>query len=328
MKVIRLAEEGGLTAEVLDYGAALRSIRVPTAEGPLEVLLAYPTEDQHCADPYFIGSTLGRFANRIAGGRFELDGRSIDVDRNENGHCLHGGTRGFHARTWEVVETATPNRVVLETLSSDGDQGFPGTLHGRVNYTLGNNTVDIVLEATTDQATVISLSNHAYFNLGTGIDVLDHEVMINADAFTPIDNDNIPTGELLPVQGSCFDFREPAVLGQRLNDPDEQLGRADGFDHNYVLPPMNGGIRLAARARSPETGVTLSVYTTQPGLQFYSGQGLAEPFQPFQGLCFEGQAFPDAPNQPGFPAALLEPGQSYRQRIRYAFEAGPSGVIA
>ncbi|MEH3146298.1 MAG: galactose mutarotase [Methylobacterium frigidaeris] len=323
---------GGLRVRILSYGAIVQTIEVPDRDGRVaNVALGLDRLDLYeTVSPHF-GGLLGRYANRIAGGRFSLDGRSHDLTRNEGGNTLHGGAQGFDRHVWDVVAAGT-DRITLRRVSPDGEEGFPGTLAAVVTYSLDEaGGLRIDYEAETDAATVVSLSNHSYFNLageGSG-DVLGHEVTVFADHYTPVDDDQIPTGALAPVAGTPFDFRQPTPLGARIRAADPQLIRGQGYDHNFVLGPGDA-LRPAARVREPGSGRCLDVLTTRPGLQLYSGNQLdgrlAGPggrlYRPGDALCLEAQAFPDAPNQPGFPSAVLRPGETFRATTVYRFSVG------
>lgn len=313
---IVLRTPGGRRANILTWGAVVRDLAVPVADGPpRSIVLGFDRfEDYPAQSPYF-GALVGRFANRIAGGRFAIGGRSFDLDRNEDGRTtLHGGAGGFACRLWQV-ERAGPSEVRLVIRSPDGDQGFPGNLTARCVYRLDDAeglTVD--LSATTDAPTHVNLTQHSYFNLdGAGI-VANHQLQVFADAYTPVDDRLIPTGEVLPVTGTRFDFREARAL----------LAAGGPLDHNFVLsgPVAAGGLRLAARLISASGDLTLEVLTTKPGLQVYDGAKIAvgvpglagRAYQTGAGLCLESQFFPDTPNQPAFPPSLLRPDQTYAHR--------------
>lgn len=333
-----LLDDGhGMAARVGTYGARLLSLRVPDRDGaPAEVALGYDRLEEWAGDDGFMGATIGRCANRIAGGRFELDGRAYRVPVNKPPNALHGGPLGFDKAIWRAEPARDEAAIVFAHASPDGDQGFPGTLRTRVRYALtGDGALRLDYEAGTDRPTVVNLTNHAYFNLaGAGGDVLGHAVTIAADRFTPVDAALIPTGELRPVAGTHFDFRAPARIGARVDEPgDEQLRFAGGYDHNFVLrPPMPGGsaLRLAARVEEPTRGIRMEVWTTEPGLQFYSGNSLdgsrrgrgGMVLARRSGLCLETQHFPDSPNRPGFPSVVLRPGETFRSSTLYRFAAG------
>ena len=319
-----MREPHGLRVELVNVGAAIKSIRVPAGKREINVVLGYSQPKDYLADPYYLGATVGRYAGRIANGRLTLGEREIqiDIDARQGPHALHGGPGGLHSRVWRIEPPRSSDRVQFRRVSPDGDQGFPGELDIRVTYSLVDRMrLAIEYVAVSDRETVVNLANHAYFNLnGDGGTIDDHHVAIYADAYTVQDEDVLPTGEIRGVAGTPYDLRQGAVLEERfgaLADPPHAL---DGFDQNFVL---SGGARepvLAASLYGPRSGIRMRLLSTQPGMQFYTGQHLGPPFAPRAGLCLEAQRFPDAPNQPGFPSALLRPGEVYRQRTVYAFE--------
>jgi aldose 1-epimerase len=324
----------GIVARVGTHGARLLSLRVPDRTGtPVEVALGYDRLEDWAEDDGFMGATIGRCANRIARGRFELDGRSFHVPINNPPNALHGGPQGFDKAVWRAEPAADAAALTLTHVSPDGDQGFPGILRASVRYALtGDGALALDYTAETDRATVVNLTNHAYFNLAGGGSVLDHVLMIAADRFTPVDAALIPTGELRPVSGTPFDFREPARVGARVDEPgDDQLGAAGGYDHNFVLRPATpgGAMRFAARVEERARGLSMEVWTTEPGLQFYSGNFLdgsrrgrgGAALGHRGGFCLETQHFPDSPNRPDFPSVLLRPGETFRSSTLYRFAA-------
>jgi len=324
----------GMAARVGTHGARLLSLRVPDRAGaPVEVVLGYDRLADWAEDDGFLGATIGRCANRIARGRFELDGRVHQVPVNNPPNALHGGPRGFDKAVWRAEPADGEAALALFHTSPDGDQGFPGTLRASVRYALsGDGALRLDYTAETDRPTVVNLTNHAYFNLAGGGSVLDHVLTVAADRFTPVDADLIPTGELRPVAGTPFDFRGPAHVGARVDEPgNEQLRIAGGYDHNFVLrpPPTGRAMRLAARLEEPSRGVSMEVWTTEPGLQFYSGNFLdgsrrgrgGAPLERRGGLCLETQHFPDSPNRPEFPSVALRPGETFRSSTLYRFSA-------
>ena len=322
-QTVTLSNATGIEVALVDRGAAIQSIRVPVGRRIVDAVLGYEDPERYHADPFFLGATVGRYAGRIGNGSFLLQGRRIEVNRDADGHCLHGGPGGLHSRAWRLRES-NGESAVFSYLSDDGDEGFPGALDLTVRYSLQGMALIIELTAMSTADTVLSLSNHAYFNLAGGGTIGDHVVSVNADAYTPVNGEAIPTGEIRPVAGSAFDLREESSLRKRVGD-----GRC-GYDQNFALNKggersvaVNGqATEFAASAYCEATDVRLNVFTTHPGLQFYTGQYLGEPFVPYQGLCFEAQAFPDAPNRPEFPSALLRAGERYLELIVYEFEAG------
>ena len=317
---VTIRSKAGAEAKILTWGAVVRDLTVPTASGPQRVVLGLTSlGDYEAYSPHF-GAVPGRFANRIANGRFTLDGVTYDLPRNEHGvTCLHGGTHGFGTIPWRLAGHSETS-VTLALRSPDGDQGFPGTCEATCVYTmLEPATLRFDLSATTDKPTVVNLTNHCYFNLDGSTDVRDHEVTIHADAMTPTDAALIPTGAIESVDGTPFDFRAPRTI------------RAAGgqlYDLNYVLSGRRGadGLVHAATVRGT-TGVTLSVHTDQPGLQFYDAAKLDCPvpgldgvrYGPHAGFCMETQLFPDAPNQPTFPSSVLRPGERYAHASEFRF---------
>jgi aldose 1-epimerase len=306
---------------------------VADRDGQLDdVVLGYPTLDGYLeASPYF-GSIVGRYGNRIAGGRFTLDGKTYRLATNDGPNHLHGGLRGFDKVVWdaEPSETDSTATVALTYTSPAGEEGYPGTLRARVAYTLtASSELLVEYQATTDAPTPVNLTQHSYFNLagaGRG-DILGHELTIAADRYTPVDATLIPTGELAPVAGTPFDFRTPNPIGARIAQDDEQLRRGRGYDHNFVLTREGTGLASAARVVDRTTGRTLEISTTEPGIQFYSGNFLdgtitgkdGRVYGHRAGFCLETQHFPDSPNQPTFPSTILGPGEEYRSTTVFAF---------
>jgi len=294
---------------VLDIGAALQSITVPTPAGPMNCLLGYDDPAEYLSDPFYVGVTVGRYANRIRRGRVLVGGVTHQLDVNEavTGNCLHGGSDGLYRQRFQLIED--DEQLVCHYDSPAGAQGFPGNLSVDVIYRLpGDYALSIEFVATTDVETVINLANHAYFNLDSNKGPIDaHQLTVSAKRYTPVNESDIPTGEILSVDGSAFDLRKRTSL------------RARSIDQNFVIDGRVGLLREAAELYSPASGMGLSVHTTQPSLQVYTGDHLRAPFVPRQGIALEAQNFPDAPNQPGFPSALLMPGQTYRQQTVYEF---------
>jgi aldose 1-epimerase len=320
-----------LRVRITNYGARMVAIEAPDRDGRFgHVLLGFDSAEAYAAAGGSFGAILGRAANRIAGGGFRLDGTDYRLEQNDPGGTLHGGPEGFARKLWAPREV-TADRVVLTLTSPDGDQGFPGALTARVVYRLEGDTLLIELGAATDRPTICNLSAHPYFNLsGARRDVLDHEIAIAARRFLPTDARQIPTGERRAVAGTPFDFSAPRRLGARIREPDDQLRIGRGYDHCFVL---DDGARFAASAYDPVSGRRLELTTSQPGLQLYSGNSLdgsvvgrlpdgrRGAFRQSDGFAFEAQNFPDAPNQPKFPSAVLRPGQTYRQEIAYRFSS-------
>lgn len=321
----QLQAENGLSIDLLNYGASLQSIRVPTADGPVEVLLTYPDVDDYPNDPFYLGSTVGRYAGRIESGHFELNGKRYQLDCNDkdHGHCLHGGSGGFNTHYWAVDEDPNSNAVLYRTESADGDQGFPGNMKVTVRYTLVSRMclqIDYFAEA--DSETVINLTNHAYFNLnGDGSSIANHEVWINSEMYLPMGPDMLPTGDISNVKDTVFDFRTKVALADRLGSSAPQLELAGGFDHFFMLNKAMKYPAIAASVASPKTGIRLKLYSSRPGVQFYTGNSLAGPFARHSGLCLEFQNAPNAPNVNGFPSSLLKPGHLWHRQLVMEFES-------
>ena len=320
-------ESGPLRLELLRRGASVRRLLVPAADGSARnVALGYSASSRYGVEEHYLGTTVGRFANRLAHGRFSIDGTSHQVPANEGRHALHGGPEGFDRRDWEVLKH-TGSKARLALVSPDGDQGFPGTLSVEVAFTVAADEVRIDYTATTDAPTVVSLTNHTYFNLdGEGAGSVDeHLLRVAADAYTPTDDQLIPTGELAPVDGTPFDWRDPAPVGRRIREPHAQLALAKGLDHNFVL--SGEGLRRVATLESLRSGIRLEVHTDRPGLQVYTGNFLdgttsgtsGRTYRQGDGIALETQGFPDAPNQPGFPTAVLLPGEVHRTTTSWRF---------
>jgi len=331
-----LANRNGMSAEILDYGGILASLRAADRDGRHDnVVLGCPDLKAYCADRSYFGALVGRYANRIAHGRFQLDGTAYQLACNDPPHALHGGNHGYNRALWraEVEEHEGTPVLALHHVSPDGDEGYPGRLTIGVRYALrADDALSIDYAVTTDRPTVVNVTNHSYFNLageGTG-DVYGHELMIAADAFTPVDPTLIPTGEVRSVAGTPFDFRAATPIGQNIRAGDEQIFRARGFDHNFVLRAADAGAqRLAAVIRDPRSGRVMEVFTTEPGVQFYSSNSLdstrpgtsGHAYRQGDGFCLETQHFPDSPNHDSFPSTVLRPGQTFRSTTVYRFSS-------
>ncbi|MPZ16314.1 MAG: galactose-1-epimerase [Luteitalea sp.] len=328
-----LSNANGVEVKVTNYGGIVVSISVPDRNRmKADVVLGHDTiAGYEKSSPYF-GAIVGRYGNRIANARFALEGASYTLARNDGQNHLHGGLRGFDKVVWQASERGDPNGMAIELRyrSEDGEEGYPGNVEARVTYTLTEkNELRIDYSATTDKPTVLNLTNHSYFNLaghGEG-DILGHELMIDADQFTPVDEGLIPIGELRPVESTPFDFRTPTPIGARIDQKDQQLAFGKGYDHNYVLNDPAGSLRLVVRVTEPKSGRVLEVLTTEPGLQFYSGNFLdgtirgkgGKVYGHRAGFCLETQHFPDSPNKPRFPTTVLRPGEQYRTTTVYRF---------
>ena len=320
-----------LEVEITNYGARIVSLMAKDRNGKMgDVVLGYKSVDGYVKEGQtktYFGAVVGRYGNRIRGGQFTLDGHSYQIPQNNNGNALHGGPHGFDEKLWTAKEL--PNGVEMTLLSKDGEMGFPGDLTAHVRYTLVGPALHINYSATTEKPTVINITNHSYFNLGgegSGT-ILDEVLMLNADKYTPVDRGLIPVGGPKPVAGTPFDFTKPTPIGQRIHDNNEQLNIAGGYDHNFVLNGANGTLKLAAKVTDPKSGRVLTVSTTEPGVQFYSGNFLdgsysgraGVKYQKNSGLCLETQHFPDSPNQPAFPTTELKPGQTMHSETVFAF---------
>ncbi len=335
VELYTLTNAQGLEIKITTYGGIVTALKTPDRNGKFaDIVLGFDNLDGYLKGHPYFGCIAGRYANRIAKGRFQLDGKTYQLTINNGEHHLHGGTEGFDKRVWQAREVKTRNGVALELtyLSKDGDQGYPGNLSAKVTYTLTNaNELKIDYFATTDKATVVNLTNHAYFNLagqGNG-DILNHELQIYAKRFTPTDETAIPTGVLQNVQGTPFDFTKATAIGARINQADEQIKFGKGYDHNFVLDGKAGVLRQAAKVYEPTTGRVLEILTTEPGIQFYTGNYLdgtltgkdGKTYQHRYGFCLETQHFPDSPNQPKFPSVVLRPGKPYRTTTVLKFSA-------
>jgi len=326
-----LANAAGMRVRILTLGCIIARLEVPDRDGKLaNVVLGMDSLSGYLHRSPHFGAIAGRFANRIARGRFAIDGIEYRLDTNSGPNALHGGRRGFDKVVWQAIGR-NDEEVALRYVSPDGEEGYPGNLVAEVTYKLGPaNQLRIDYAATTDKPTIVNLTNHSYFNLageGSG-DVLDHIVSIAADHFTPTDATQIPTGEIRPVGGTAFDFTSPKLIGECIRAADEQLLIAHGFDHNWVLrAPAGDPLRPAVRALETKSGRVLEVLTDAPGLQFYTGNNLTgalvgpagRAYRQSDGCCFETQQFPDAPNHAGFPSAVLRPGEHYRSTTMFRF---------
>lgn len=342
IQLYTLTNANGMQVRATNYGGIITHLFVPDAEGNLEdVVLGYDSVDGYLDESPYFGAIIGRYGNRIADGEFSLDGETYTLATNNGPNHLHGGERGFDKVVWDATTFDEGNErgISFTYTSPAGEEGYPGTLNARVTYTLNDND-ELIFDyyATTDEATPVNLTQHTYFNLagvGEG-DILDHRIMINADAYTPVDSTLIPTGDLATVDGTPFDFTEATPIGARIEEDDQQLDYGLGYDHNFVLNGQAGEMKLAARVTEPTSGRIMTVRTTEPGLQFYTGNfldgsltGKDVAYDHRTGFCLETQHFPNSPNQGDFPSTILRPGEEYTTRTVYAFEAGaevdPSG---
>ncbi|HEY6644370.1 aldose epimerase family protein [Povalibacter sp.] len=323
---------GKVSAKIITLGASVQSLTVPDRNGKAgDVVLGYATPAEYLAKPQYFGATVGRYANRIRAGKFSLDGKSYQLATNDGPNHLHGGVRGFDKVVWKIdsVKSGSPSSVVLSHVSPDGDGGYPGTLKVTATYSLNDkNELSVEYQATTDKPTIVNITNHSYFNLADGGDILGHRLTLLADAYTPVDATLIPTGERRKVAGTPFDFREPHTIGARVRDGnDEQIRFGRGYDHNYILRGDAGTLRLAAKVEDPASGRVMELLVTAPAVQFYSGNFLdgtsigkaGRIYRQGDALCLEPQVFPDAPNHPDFPSARLNPGQTYTNTMVFRF---------
>jgi len=333
VELFTLTNAGGVEARAMTYGGIIVSLRVPDRRRQLDdIVLGYDTAAQYAGPTPYFGAIVGRYANRIANGRFVLDGKTYKLATNNGPNHLHGGVKGFDKVIWsgEPFHDERGAGVVFTYTSRDGEEGYPGTVKARVTYTLTDrNELIVDYHATSDAPTVINLSQHSYFNLaGQGSrDVLEHELQINAEQYTPVDDALIPTGELAPVTGTQFDFRKLTAIGARIGEDHIQLERGRGYDHNFVLTRSGPDLQPAALVVERTTGRTLEVATTEPGMQFYTGNFLdgsitgkqGRVYRQRYGFCLETQHFPDSPNKPSFPSTVLRPGEEYRSRTVFRF---------
>ena len=330
-----LTNAHGLEAKITNYGGIVVSLKVPDRHGRLDdVVLGFDQLDDYLKGHPYFGALVGRYGNRIAKGKFTLNGKTYTLATNNGPNALHGGLKGFDKGVWQAKEAEGKDGPALELTyaSKDGEEGYPGNLTVKVVYTLTNkDELRVDYAATTDQDTVVNLTQHSYFNLaGAGSqDILEHRMMLNAEKFTPVDSTLIPTGELRGVKGTPFDFTSPTAIGARISQDEEQIRFGKGYDHNFVLKGGGGSLELAARVTEPTTGRILEAYTTEPGVQFYAGNFLdgtnigkgGKVYKFRYGFCLEAQHFPDSPNQPAFPSTVLKPGQKYQQTTVYRFSA-------
>jgi aldose 1-epimerase len=323
-----LTNANGMVAKISDYGGIVTSLMVPGRDGKMaDVVLGYDTLDEYVNDSPYFGCITGRYANRIRNGKFTLEGVEYSLAVNNGPSALHGGLKGFDKVVWDSqpAENAGGPSLRLMYISPDGEEGYPGTLTCGVTYTLGNdNALKIEYDAVTDRTTVLNLTNHSYFNLAghDSGDVFDHEMMINADYFTPLDETQIPTGEIASVAGGPMDFTKPMTIGSCFDLVE------GGYDHNYILKSSDGTLALAARVRDNASGRVMEAFTTEPAMQFYAGnyldtslKGKGAVYDKQHGFCLEMQHYPDSPNKPDFPTTVLHPGERYTQTTIYKFSA-------
>jgi aldose 1-epimerase len=331
VKIYTLTNQRGMVAKVTEYGAILTELWTPDRHGkPGNVVLGFDNLDQYVSVYQFFGATIGRVANRIANGKFSLDGKDYTLAVNREPNHLHGGFKGFDKRVWKSRPLPVTNRgvaVEFNYTSADGEEGYPGTVNVKVVYTLtGDNELRIDYSATTDKATPVNLTNHSFFNLAGSGSILDHLLTLNADHYTPSDLTLIPSGEIAPVKGTGLDFTQPRRIGERLGD---YLSFANGYDHNFVLNSGGGKLALCARLEDPRSGRVMEIRTTEPGVQFYTGNRLdgkltgvsGVVYNQYAGLCLEPHHFPNSINQPNFPSIVLRPGRTFSSASVYKFTA-------
>lgn len=335
IEAAELSTSRGLSARIITLGATLQALSVPDARGEsADVVLGYAEPQQYLDDPQYFGATVGRYANRIANGRFTLDGEEYTLPTNDGPNHLHGGPQGLDKVVWTLaeLESGTPARAVFTYVSPDGEMGYPGRLELTAVYSLGDdNVLTIEYRATSDAPTIVNVTNHAYFNLAGAAgdsNVTEHLLTLHADRYTPVDATLIPTGEKRPVGGTPFDFRAAKPIGRDVRDgEDEQIRRGRGYDHNFIVNGEAGELRPAARLEDPGSGRIMELLVTAPGVQFYSGNFLdgttvgkyGRVYRQGDGLCLEPQVFPDSPNRPDFPSARLDPGDTYMNRMVFRF---------
>jgi aldose 1-epimerase len=331
--VYSLKNQNGMEVNILTYGGIISSIKVPNKAGVFEeIVLGFTDLEQYTKDNPYFGAIIGRYGNRIAKGKFTLDGTEYSLAINNIPNALHGGSEGFHRVIWtvEVAKSDDEDILKLKYLSKDKEEGFPGNLTVFVTYTLNNdNSLTVFYEATTDKKTVLNLTQHSYFNLSADFTkpILDHEITIDADKIVPIDTDLIPTGKFMDVLNTPFDFRKPKTIGKQIEDKNEQLEKGQGYDHCWVLNHQDVGSRFAASAYDATSGRFLKVFTDQPGVQLYTGNFLdgtlptrnTGTYACRTGFCLETQHYPDSPNQKDFPTTVLNPGEIYKTKTTFKF---------
>jgi len=332
VEIYTLKNDNGAEAKIMTYGGIVQSLKVPDRDGKLvDIVLGYDDLDGYVTNNPYFGALIGRYGNRIGGGKFTLNGTTYTLATNNGPNHLHGGIKGFDKVVWTAKPMCTKEGPALKLtyLSPDMEEGYPGNLNVTAVYTLtDDNELKVTFEATTDKPTICNLTHHSYFNLSGGGTILDHICYINADKTTPVDSGLITTGETKPVDGTPFDFRKPTAIGDRINDPDTVLQYGPGYDHNWVINQKKPGeMTLQARVTSPKTGITMEVLSDEPCLQFYAGNFLdgtihgkyGQVYQQRTGFCMEPQHAPDSPNKPEWPTVVLNPGQTFHNTIIYRF---------
>lgn len=320
----------GMEVQIMNYGAIITKIMVPDKNKVIEdVVLGFDSVADYIKDSPYFGAVVGRYGNRIAAGKFSLDGKNYSLAAQNNGQHLHGGLKGFDKKVWKTL-SQKPGSLTLSYLSKDGEEGFPGNLEVQVTYTLTeDNAIAMDYTAKTDQATVLNICNHSYFNLTGNVkrDVLDHTIQLNAPFFIPVDKVLIPTGEVKSVKGGPFDFTSPKKIGLEINAADEQIAFGGGYDHCYAFDKAPGAYAKIAHVEEPVSGRVMEVFTTEPGVQFYTGNNLdghligkyGAKYNKRTGFCLETQHYPDSPNKPNFPSTVLRPGETYTSKTVYQF---------
>jgi aldose 1-epimerase len=334
VEIYTLTNANGVEVKAMTYGCIITSLKVPDRTGKLaDVVLGYDTLDGYLKDSPYFGAVVGRYGNRIAKGQFTLNGKTYKLAINNSPNHLHGGNKGFDKVVWKAAwkNGAQGVGVIFSRTSPDGEEGYPGNLQATVTYTLTDkNELVVEYRATTDKATPVNLTQHSYFNLAADDgDILGHQLTIDADRYTPVDDTLIPTGELATVAGTSFDFRKATAIGARIDADNGQLKNGKGYDHNWVLSRTGSGLQHAVRVVEPKTGRTLDIATTEPGVQFYSGNFLdgsikgkgGRVYKRRSGFCLETQHYPDSPNHPNFPSTILQPGQAYSSKTVFTFGA-------
>jgi aldose 1-epimerase len=320
----------GLEVSIMTYGGAVTALKTPDRNGVFgDIVLGFETLDSYVGNPLYFGGLIGRHANRIGKGKFSLNGVEYQLEKNNGENHLHGGFKGFDKRVWNAIDENSSQALHLSYLSKDGEENYPGNLTAEVSYRLLDDQLRIEYRATTDTDTIVNLTNHSYFNLKGDGTILDHELTLKADSFTPVTKDLIPIGEIRSVEATPMDFRKSRTIGSQIDQPHDQLGFTGGYDHNFVLNDADGSLRSAARLYEPTTGRVLEILTTQPGIQFYSGNFLdgsltgkdGVVYERYAGLCLEPQHFPDAPNHSNFPSTVLRAGKEYRHTTVFRFSA-------
>jgi aldose 1-epimerase len=333
VELITLRNNAGVEARVLTYGGIILSLKTPDSSGAMDdIVLGFDDLPQYFTKSPYFGCIIGRYGNRIAKGRFTLDGKPYTLATNNLPNHLHGGVKGWDKVIWAptTFQDGDGVGVTLTYTSPDGEEGYPGTVKASVKYTLNDqNQLIVDYQATTDKPTVINLTQHSYFNLAgaKANDILGHQLQLNADQYTPVDSTLIPTGQIAPVEGTPFDFRKLTPIGERISTPHEQIKFGRGYDHNFVLVRSSPSLTHAARVEEPVTGRTLDIFTTEPGIQFYSGNFLdgtltgkgGRTYAHRSGFCLETQHYPDSPNRPNFPSTVLRPGETYTSKTVFSF---------